>query len=264
MRICYVNVNPEAASGAFIPVLEKILNPIKDEGTEIGYKFPEIGCNRAADFETSYFLLLNKAEVIKAIIEAEQEGYDAVVVGCFLDTGVQEAREMVDIPVIGINEASLSLAGQMGSKCAVVGVHEPKLNMKIEDVIRNHSFSINHTDQKVIPFDIPSIQWMKNATTDLENIASEMENSAYIGVQNGADVIVLGCAGLGPLASLAGLKMVKDTEVPILDPVTIGIKTAEFQVRLVKSLGLPPVSRGGKYKKPRVKDQERIKQIFKQ
>ncbi|WNC12302.1 aspartate/glutamate racemase family protein [Brevibacillus brevis] len=262
MKICFMNVNPESVSGDFVKVLEKTLDPIKDEGTQIGFRFPKVGCNRATDFSTSYFELLNKVQVIHAIIEAEKEGFDAVVVGCFFDTGVQEAREMVDIPVVGINEFSLSLAAQMGERCAIVGLHEPKINLQLEHVMKKNSCGCNDWTKRIIPIDLPSIEWMKNGINNVEVIAAEIEKAAKIGVKYGADMIIIGCAGLGPLASLAGLKEVEGTKVPILDPVSIGLKAAEFRVKLKNSLGLPPVSRAMKYQMPRSKDYERMKQVF--
>ena len=36
--------------------------------------------------------------VLNKIIQAAQEGYDAVAIGCFLDPALQEAREVVAIP----------------------------------------------------------------------------------------------------------------------------------------------------------------------
>lgn len=44
-----------------------------------------------------------KSETIKA----ETEGYDAVVIGCFYDPRLWEARERVEMPVEGIYEARL-------------------------------------------------------------------------------------------------------------------------------------------------------------
>jgi allantoin racemase len=262
LRICYLIVNPEDVSGPLVELLDKLFNSIIDPGTEIGFKFPKVACNRAMDFEHSYFLLLNKVEVIKAVIEAEIEGYDAVVVSCYLDTGVQEAREMVDIPVVGINEASLILASQMGKKVAVVGLNEPKMNIQTDQVIKGYTLSTYCINDPVIPLEMTSREWMTVGMKDHEIVIEPVEKAAKIGISRGADVIIVGCGGLGPLCSLVGLKEVTGTNVPVLDPVTIGIKTAESRVRIIRKLQLPAVSRGGKYKKPRDKDFKRIIGIF--
>ena len=43
--------------------------------------------------------------VVKTIIDAAREGFDAVIVDCTADPGVVEARAVVDIPVVGAGEA---------------------------------------------------------------------------------------------------------------------------------------------------------------
>ena len=40
--------------------------------------------------------------VLNKIIQAADQGYDAVAIGCFLDPAMQEAREVVSIPVFGL------------------------------------------------------------------------------------------------------------------------------------------------------------------
>ena len=48
--------------------------------------------------------------VLNKIIQAADQGYDAVAIGCFLDPAMQEAREVVPIPVFGLGETSMLLA----------------------------------------------------------------------------------------------------------------------------------------------------------
>src|SRR3954447_11607873 len=43
--------------------------------------------------------------VVKTIVDAASEGFDAVIVDCTADPGVAEARELVGIPVVGAGEA---------------------------------------------------------------------------------------------------------------------------------------------------------------
>jgi Asp/Glu/hydantoin racemase len=43
--------------------------------------------------------------VVTTITHAADEGFDAVIVDCTADPGVAEARELVDIPVVGAGEA---------------------------------------------------------------------------------------------------------------------------------------------------------------
>ena len=47
---------------------------------------------------------------VRAALEAEQEGFDAVVLGCKLEPGVQAAKEACRIPVVSELEAALHVA----------------------------------------------------------------------------------------------------------------------------------------------------------
>jgi len=46
---------------------------------------------------------------------AQQQGYDAYVVGCTLDVGLAEGKSMLDIPIVGISEASYHMAMTMSA-----------------------------------------------------------------------------------------------------------------------------------------------------
>ena len=71
----------------------KILNP--------DFELEVHGVNRGtSELHYMFFEFLNIRNVIGNVIKAEEEGYDAVVLGCFTDPGLHEAREVVNIPVI--------------------------------------------------------------------------------------------------------------------------------------------------------------------
>lgn len=58
-----------------------------------------------------------------ACIEAERQGYDAAVPLGMLDLGVDGARSLVDIPVIGPCEAVFHVAAQLGDRFGVICYH---------------------------------------------------------------------------------------------------------------------------------------------
>ena len=51
-----------------------------------------------------------------AFIQAEQEGYDAVVPLGMLDLAIEGGRSLVEIPIIGPFQASLHIAAQLGDR----------------------------------------------------------------------------------------------------------------------------------------------------
>ena len=59
-------------------------------------------------------------QVMRNMQRAQAEGYDAICVGCTLDVAVAEGKAMLDIPVVGISEASYHMAMMLGRMFAVV------------------------------------------------------------------------------------------------------------------------------------------------
>lgn len=63
---------------------------------------------------------LHIVETCDAIVQAEQDGYDAVVIACQGDPGVDEARELVKIPVVAVTKTLLHIAATLGDKLCII------------------------------------------------------------------------------------------------------------------------------------------------
>ena len=72
----------------------------------------ELDCNTDEAFAA--------AEMVKESIKAEREGYDAIVIYCFSDVGLDAIRENVRIPVIGPGETSLAAASMLCNRFTVL------------------------------------------------------------------------------------------------------------------------------------------------
>ena len=62
------------------------------------------------------------AQTIRNALEAERAGYDAFVIGHFQEPGLLEIRGAVDIPVVGLGEATLLAALSMGYRLGLVTI----------------------------------------------------------------------------------------------------------------------------------------------
>jgi allantoin racemase len=60
---------------------------------------------------------------LKTTVEAEQEGYDAVILSCGSDPGLDAAREAVNIPVIGPGDSSLHVCSLIGHRFCRLATH---------------------------------------------------------------------------------------------------------------------------------------------
>lgn len=261
-KICAININAEGTSKAFIPVLERDFAEAKRDGTEVNIVSVEPGLEKALDVNSAYFSLLNKTSIVHKALQVSREGYDALMVLCFLDPGIQETQELVDIPVIGVCEASLLLACNLGRKFAIVTLDEPQMMIEIERNLRHYGLESRTTRNPIVPIDIPSKEWLTKGMANPQWVAEEIKEKAQRCVSEGAEVVVIGCVGLAPIASQAGLKKLEGSDVPIIDCLQAALKMAELRAELTGRLGWPAVSRAGTFAKPRDKDLLRVRKTF--
>lgn len=163
--------------------------------------------------------------------------FDAVIIACFDDTGLDAARCLTDRPVIGIGEAAYHFASMLSNKFSVVTT----LSRSVP--------ALEHNLQKYgLATRCARVRSSEVAVLELEHLGSDASNriSAEIGravAEDRAEAIVLGCAGM---ADLAG-RLAAEHGLPVLDGVVCAVRLAEAMV----GLGLR-TSRLGGYAPPPV------------
>jgi len=261
MKLCYISISEEKVTGPYLDLLNKTAQKVIRSDTDMVIKSVEPGLTRAFDIHP-YFLFLNKRSIIERALEAEKEGFDAVVVGCFADPGVMEARATVNIPVIGMGEASMIYACLLGRKFGIVTLNEPAAVPAMEDAIIMHGLQQRAITNPVRLISSSSYEVFTKGMQDPTIIAKDIMEKAKECVADGANVAIIGCNGLGPLCTLSDMVTIKEGNVPILDCVSIGIKTAETICEFSEKLNIPPVSRTGINALPREKDLKRVRNGF--
>jgi allantoin racemase len=100
-------------------------------------------------------------------------------------------------------------------------------------------------------------------TTDLEMVVADVRKAAEAMVEDGAEAIVIGSAGLSVMSTWAGLSSVGgDLRVPVFDCLTVGLKTAELRADLGRKLNMPSVSGGGWYAPFPEAERSRVDRLF--
>jgi allantoin racemase len=185
-----------------------------------------------------YTELLNNRAIVETAIQGEQEGFDAVVIGCWADP-LWEACEVVNIPVVGIGEASMLLACSLGYKFAVITV-APGVIPTIELDLRRYGLQDRAICRPVRSLDPPSDSDMllESIVDPQRRLIPNFEAIAQQCIEDGAEVIIVGCGYYGPILTLHGYNEIPGTSVPVLDCSAAGLKMAEIMVDLYKSTGL--------------------------
>jgi allantoin racemase len=160
--------------------------------------------------------------MLTLVREAEGRGYDAVVIACFSDPGLDAAREATDLPVVGIQDAAMHLAAQLGYRFSVL------TTLAHRAPVRERAALLAGLDRRLAscrPLDLPVLETVVNREQVVQKIIRVGRQAVEV---DGAEVLILGCAGLGDLA----LRASKEIGVPVIDPNAAALKLCETLVDL--------------------------------
>lgn len=134
MKLWYQSMTRMAAWGGYPAVLRGILEQVREPGTEVHVAgITEIG---GVGDQYRYLEFLETAEVLKNVQQAVRDGFDAVLIGNIADPGLREAREIADIPVLGLCEAAMHVACMMGGSFGFVTINAKFTPRIVENVAR--------------------------------------------------------------------------------------------------------------------------------
>jgi allantoin racemase len=147
---------------------------------------------------------------------------DAAVIAAFGDPGLMGARELFEIPVVGMAEAAMLTACMLGRRFAIV-TFARALGPWFEECVEMHGLTGRCAGIRMLDegfSDIASLQEEKEA------VIVQLAQRAVI--EDAADVVILAGA---PLAGLAA-KVADRIPVPVVDQMGAALKQAEALVAL--------------------------------
>src|SRR5688572_11587183 len=138
MKLWYQSMSRQKAWGEYNAALARILDSVRDPDTEIDvHGITKIGGTTP---QFHYLDYLETGEVLANVQTAMRRGYDAFLIGNVGDPGLQAAREIADIPVLSLGEASFHLACMMGRSFSLVTINE-KFTQRIVDNIGHYGLA---------------------------------------------------------------------------------------------------------------------------
>ncbi len=214
MRLHVINPNTTASMTRKIGAAARA---VARPGTEIVAVNPEFG---PASIEGYFDEAFSLPGLLDEIAKAQQA--DAFVIACFDDTGLEAARCATSAPVIGIGEAAFHMAGLIAEKFSVVTT----LSRSIVPIERNlMKYGLIARCARVRAAEVPVLALEEEGSDARRRIEAEI---ALALEQDGAEAIVLGCAGMADLARA----LAKTFGVPVLDGVACAVALAESAVQL--------------------------------
>jgi allantoin racemase len=167
--------------------------------------------------------------MLARVAEAERAGADAHLIACFDDTGLDAARSLAEAPVVGIGEAAYHAASMLGTRFSVVTTLSRSIPV-IEDNLMRYGFARRCARVRASEIPVLALEGKDGEAKIGEEIARALK-------EDGADAIVLGCAGMAGMAERLAAKY----RVPVVDGVAAGVAIATALARL----GLKTSKAGG-------------------
>ncbi len=153
---------------------------------------------------------------------------DAVILAVSYDTALYAAREMLDIPVVGMTEAAMLTSLMVGASFGLVVFGTPWL---YKEHIAALGLSARFAGLRSIERSAASVY------SDPESVRAAVVGAAQeLAKEDGADVVILCGAAMAGMAR----QLQPQVEVPLLDGVSCAVPLCETLVRMK----LPPPGRG--------------------
>lgn len=216
LRVLVINPN---SSPKNTQVIADAVAPYLRRDLQVDCVNPEKG---PVGLESYYHNCLASVEVYKIVRDAEARGYDGVVIAAFGDPGVEGAKEIASIPVVGVAEASYALARLLGVKFLVIVSADTAVPRQVSYIKRlgipDHMYAVR-------PIGLTIVDVMKDRIGVKELVVKCCEAALN---ETGSELVVMGCSGFSGFRS----EIEKQLGVPVIDPVVAGIHVCEALARM--------------------------------
>ncbi len=173
-----------------------------------------------SSLESDYDVQMATPWIIREAERAEHEGFDAALILCMADPGLQGAREATHMPVVGVAQACYLTALALGDRFSIIAIGDAD-NGFYRRCLRRYGLEAHLASVRCLGLRAHELR------QDLDALKEAFIRTARVAVeQDGAEVIIPGCTNIYGLAP----QMQAALGVPVLDPVATGLRYAELLV----------------------------------
>jgi allantoin racemase len=226
-------INPNT-SESMTDIIGKCARAVAGHATRIVVTQPSMG---PASIESHYDEALSVPGLLDEIARGESQQVNGYVIACFGDPGLLAARELARGPVIGIAEAAMHTASFLGRSFSVVTTLNRTVG-RAWDLAEQ--YGMKRFCRNVRACEVPVL------ALDTDPAARDLivEQCRLALREDGADSIVLGCAGMADLCA----QIAAEIGAPVID----GVASATLQVESLLRLGVA-TAKQGEFARPRPK-----------
>ena len=199
-----------------------------------------------ASIESMYEEYLCIPATAKLMVQLEKEGYNAAILGCAGDPGLDAMRELTtEMNVVGPGQSGMLAAAMLGHRFSIVTIDDSLSNSYYDMAFKA---GVHAKLASVVSVNIPVLELMDDKERSLSKTIDMCKDALE---RDRADVIVLGCMTMGFLNVAEEIE--NAIGVPVVNPAKVSLKFAEGLVgsklrHSKKAFATPPKVSSGRVK----------------
>jgi allantoin racemase len=181
----------------------------------------EVICRTLAEGPPGIETQAHVESVVQPVVRMMQrEPADAYVIGCFSDPGLALAREAMDVPVVGIAESSMLLALGLGYRFGIIAILDASVKRHMR-MVRSLGLENRLAGDRALNLGV-------HEAGDNSAIERIVAVGQKLRDEDGAEVLILGCAGMGHRRG----RIEDALRLPVIDPTQAAVMRAASLISL--------------------------------
>lgn len=196
-----------------------LLNDWADPDVEVEVATPGEG---PVSIESDYHAALAIPHILSSIQAGETAGFDAAIISCFSDPGLEPARELVRMPVLASGLCAMHTAALLGHRFSIISPRDG-VGRPLEHA-RRFGMEAFYVSARGIGLSVMEL------ARDRQAAIERMAEAARLAVEeDGAEVLILGCMSMAFHNVAPDLQA--EVGVPVINPAPVSLAMATMLVR---------------------------------
>jgi len=221
MKICYllpgIGLGPQERKRR-----EGVLNDIAASGVKVVVDHIATGPKSIENAVDEYSAMPH----VLAYVMDHQDNFDAFIIGCAGDSGLEGAREQSLKPVVGPGESSIILGTLGDQRFSMVTISDERARLKRrlvrESGLSEHRLVSSHS------IGIPVLELNADQEATADCLVSIMRDAKA----KGAETMLLGCMSVAFMEPELLARISAEADLPLINPIVSAVKLAEALVAI--------------------------------
>jgi Asp/Glu/hydantoin racemase len=158
---------------------------------------------------------------ITAVVKSRDNDCSAFVIACYSDPGLHAAREVTSKPVLGIAECGILTALTLGQRFGVISILRKSIPRHLR-YVGQMGLNDRMAGDRAIGLGVVELVDEARTFSRMAEVAAELRND------DGADVLIMGCAGMARYRD----RLQRHVGLPVVEPSQAAVSMAIGRTRL--------------------------------